>query len=134
MPWLKSNDIDYQHTGKFYKALGGPYTGKIGEAVHSLSWGGTILEFPDGIKITFSNGDIQPIESITPARKVQRIKPRPDCPSCFGEGTVYDTVDYGSTTAQLPSNCACVEEQADEDTDEIEIDLSDWLPSPDTDF
>jgi hypothetical protein len=53
--------------------------------------------------------------------KKQQIKPNPNCNNCFGWGTIYDTVDYGSTTAQLPSFCACVEEQADEDTDEIEL-------------
>ena len=53
--------------------------------------------------------------------KKQQIKPNPNCNDCFGWGTIYDTVDYGSTTAQLPSFCACVEDQADEDTDEIEL-------------
>jgi len=57
--------------------------------------------------------------------KVQKIKPDPDCKWCYGDGVVYDTVDYGSTTAQLPSYCNCVEEQADEDTDDIEIVLGD---------
>ncbi len=57
----------------------------------------------------------------TKPRKVQHITPKSDCPDCFGTGEVYDTVPYGSTTAQLPSFCSCVEEQADEDTDEIMI-------------
>ena len=52
--------------------------------------------------------------------KIQKIKPKPDCEYCHGEGTVYDTVDYGSTTAQLPNFCNCVEEQANEN-DEIEL-------------
>lgn len=55
--------------------------------------------------------------------KIQTIKPDPNCTFCHGEGTVYDTVDYGSTTAQLPSYCDCVESQADEDTDDIEINI-----------
>jgi hypothetical protein len=53
--------------------------------------------------------------------KKQQIKPNVDCPHCHGWGTVYDTVDYGSTTAQLPSFCGCVEDQTDDDTDEIEL-------------
>jgi len=53
--------------------------------------------------------------------KTQRIRPDPDCKQCHGEGYVYDRVPYGSTYAMLPSYCSCVEEQADEDTDEIII-------------
>ena len=53
------------------------------------------------------------------------IRPDPSCKACHGEGTVYDTVDYGSTTAQLPSWCECVERQIpetfDDRTDEIVI-------------
>jgi len=59
--------------------------------------------------------------------KTQKIMPDPDCKFCRGEGMVYDTVDYGSTTAQFPTFCNCVEEQADEDTDEIVL----VLPEPD---
>jgi hypothetical protein len=55
----------------------------------------------------------------------QFIKPDPNCALCHGNGEVYDTVDYGSTTAQLPSFCDCVEMQALEDTDDIEIILDD---------
>jgi hypothetical protein len=53
------------------------------------------------------------------------ITPEPACPYCHGSGTVYDTVDYGSTTAQLESWCNCVEVQIpgdyDDRIDEIEI-------------
>ena len=31
----------------------------------------------------------------------------PTCKACHGSGVVYDTVDYGSTTAQLESPCDC---------------------------
>ena len=51
--------------------------------------------------------------------KKEYIKPVPDCEFCHGEGTVYDPVDYGSTTVQMSSFCNCVEEQADENTEEI---------------
>ena len=66
-------------------------------------------------------------------RKIQYINPNPNCPDCFGTGEVYDIVPYGSTTAQLPSFCSCVEERCDEDTDEIIIvtnqgDQEDFLP------
>ena len=64
----------------------------------------------------------------------QQIKPNPECSQCHGWGTVYDTVDYGSTTAQLPSFCACVEEQADEDTDEIELILEPIKEGVEEDF
>lgn len=54
-----------------------------------------------------------------------KIKPDPNCKWCRGSGIVYDSVSYGSTTAQLPSTCECVEAQVPEDYDgEIEIDLS----------
>ena len=55
----------------------------------------------------------------------QFIKPDPNCALCHGNGEVHDTVDYGSTTASLPSFCDCVEMQAVEDTDDIEIILDD---------
>ncbi|MBM3136528.1 MAG: hypothetical protein FJZ89_14855 [Chloroflexi bacterium] len=58
---------------------------------------------------------------VTPSKKIQRIRPAPNCPHCFGEGRVYDPVPYGSGSTLLPSFCQCVEEQADEDTDEIII-------------
>jgi hypothetical protein len=53
--------------------------------------------------------------------KAQKITPKAGCPHCHGTGMVYDIVDYGSTTARLPSFYECVEDQADEDTDEIEL-------------
>jgi len=53
--------------------------------------------------------------------KIQRITPKAGCKFCHGTGKVYDVVDYGSTTARLPSFCECVEDQADEDTDDIEL-------------
>jgi hypothetical protein len=37
----------------------------------------------------------------------------PKCPYCHGTGTVYDSVDYGSTTVQMPSTCDCVEDDED---------------------
>jgi hypothetical protein len=52
---------------------------------------------------------------------IQKITPEPGCKYCHGTGMVYDIVDYGSTTARLPSYCSCVEDQADEDADDIEL-------------
>mgnify|MGYP001559827448 FL=1 len=47
------------------------------------------------------------------------------CKFCHGSGTVYDTVPYGSTTAQMPSDCDCVKQQLPEEfdylVDEVEI-------------
>lgn len=31
----------------------------------------------------------------------------PDCTICHGTGIVYDSVDYGSITVQMPSDCEC---------------------------
>lgn len=56
---------------------------------------------------------------MSPVLKKQTIVPPPDCRWCQGTGLVYDSVPYGSGGAMLPSFCGCVEEQADEDTDEI---------------
>ena len=56
--------------------------------------------------------------------KTQKIKPYPECSFCHGNGEVFDIVPYGSTTTSIPSFCECVECQTDEDTDEIELDLS----------
>lgn len=56
--------------------------------------------------------------------KTQKIKPEPNCPHCHGNGEVFDIVPWGSTTTSMASFCECVEAQADEDTDEIELDLS----------
>lgn len=54
--------------------------------------------------------------------ETMKIKPDPNCKYCHGTGEVYDTVDYGSTVAYLPSFCSCVEEQIPEDWDgEIEL-------------
>ena len=52
---------------------------------------------------------------------VQKIYPKQDCPHCHGNGEVFDIVPYGSTTAMMPSLCECVEAQADEDVDDIEL-------------
>ncbi len=45
---------------------------------------------------------------------IYKIAADPNCKACYGSGTVYDTVPYGSTTAQMPSTCSCVEEQLPE--------------------
>ena len=37
-------------------------------------------------------------------------RPNPHCEFCNGSGTVYDMVDYGSTTVSMPSQCECVED------------------------
>ena len=56
---------------------------------------------------------------------IYKITPNPNCSFCHGSGTVYDIVPYGSTTASMPSNCVCIDEQLPEDFDcmfdEIEI-------------
>jgi len=36
-------------------------------------------------------------------------KPCPDCPYCYGTGTVYDSVPYGSTNVPMDTECECVE-------------------------
>ena len=54
----------------------------------------------------------------------QTIKPKPDCEFCHGDGEVFDSVPYGSTSTLLPSLCECVEAQANED-DEIVLDVTD---------
>ena len=38
----------------------------------------------------------------------------PRCEYCHGTGIVYDMVDYGSTTVQMPSTCECVEDGVSE--------------------
>ena len=50
----------------------------------------------------------------------QFVKPDPDCKLCRGTGEVFDSVDYGSTTASLPSFCDCVEMQV-ADYEDIDI-------------
>lgn len=61
---------------------------------------------------------------------IYKITPLADCKACHGSGTVYDIVDYGSTTAELPSGCSCVDEQLpeefDDSIDEIEIVDNSW--------
>jgi uncharacterized protein YwgA len=57
--WGASINHDYKHTGEFYTALIGPYSGRVGEKVLTLPWGGIILEFEDGQKITFSLSDVR---------------------------------------------------------------------------
>ena len=61
---------------------------------------------------------------------IYKVTPNPGCKHCRGSGTVYDTVPYGSTTAQMPSDCSCIEEQLpeefDEMVDEIEIISTAW--------
>ena len=62
------------------------------------------------------------------------LRPSESCSYCHGSGTVYDTVPWGSTTAQMPSTCECVHDSApadatDEEMDNAEIDTSaadDW--------
>ena len=38
------------------------------------------------------------------------LRPNPKCLICGGYGTVYDMVDYGSTTVSMPSQCECMED------------------------
>lgn len=47
----------------------------------------------------------------------RRVNPLadPTCTACYGTGTVYDSVDYGSTTVMMPSICECVD--GDDDTE-----------------
>ncbi len=62
------------------------------------------------------------------------IAPNPHCKFCHGSGTVYDSVDYGSATVQMPSWCGCVEEQIPEDCADADIDITQRLqncPLPD---
>lgn len=42
-----------------------------------------------------------------------------NCRYCHGSGTVYDTVDYGSTTAQMSSDCDCAFDQLPESFDDL---------------
>lgn len=57
--------------------------------------------------------------------KVQVIQPKQDCPNCHGTGEVDDWVPrpFGGGSVAMPSLCSCVEEQTDEDTDEVLLDL-----------
>lgn len=49
--------------------------------------------------------------------RIVTVTTDPACRVCGGEGVVYDSVDYGSTTAQLPSECECVRPVNDADWD-----------------
>lgn len=54
------NEIKYSHTGHYFQPLRGERSDQWGEAVHFMhSWGGVILEFKDGVKITFSLSDLE---------------------------------------------------------------------------
>lgn len=55
--------------------------------------------------------------------EVLKIKPDPNCKSCHGEGEAFDIVDYGSTTASMPTLCDCVVEQVPEGREDLEIEL-----------
>ena len=55
-------------------------------------------------------------ERRTAARLDRNPHADPTCKFCRGTGVVYDTVDYGSTTAQMPSTCECVEDVEDADS------------------
>ena len=52
---------------------------------------------------------------------IERITPDPNCEFCHGEGTVYDSVTYGSTNWGMPSTCECVEMQTEHEDSEIVI-------------
>lgn len=56
------------------------------------------------------------------------IVPDKNCKECFGEGIVYDIVDYGSTKARIPTNCSCVDEQIPEGREDEEIKIVEVLP------
>lgn len=56
--WGESNNIEFKKTGRRYRVRVGPRTGKVGEEVARLSWGGVILEFEDGERITYALGDV----------------------------------------------------------------------------
>ena len=58
--------------------------------------------------------------------KVQKIKPDLHCEYCHGSGEVYDSVPYGMGNTLMASWCSCVEEQVDQDTDDIQLDLSEY--------
>jgi len=58
-----------------------------------------------------------------PERKLYVI-PDHDCKLCHGEGVVYDTVDYGSTTAQMPEMCDCVAKQIPEEYDGLQLEYT----------
>ncbi len=56
---------------------------------------------------------------------IYKVTPLASCKFCRGSGTVYDIVDWGSTTASMPSDCECIDEQLPEEfdylVDEVEI-------------
>ena len=55
----KSNKIEYKKTGKYFRPLSGERSDQWGEEVYWLDWGGIILEFEDGAKITFAISDLE---------------------------------------------------------------------------
>ena len=57
--------------------------------------------------------DTNDAEAAADDAHAERLDPHadPHCPYCHGSGTVYDSVDYGSTTVQMPSTCDCVEDE-----------------------
>lgn len=61
------------------------------------------------------------LDSISPKDRVLQIQPDQNCEFCRGSGEIFDSVDYGSTTAQLPSFCGCVEEQVAEEYEDWDI-------------
>ena len=59
--------------------------------------------------------DVSDAEAAADDAQAERKHPHadPHCGYCHGTGTVYDSVDYGSTTVQMPSTCDCVEDDDD---------------------
>lgn len=67
--------------------------------------------------------------------RVQVIQPKQDCPFCHGTGEVNDWVPapFSSGNVPMPSLCGCVEEQTDDDTDEVLLDLDYNSPTDEID-
>lgn len=63
-----------------------------------------------------------------------QLTPRPNCIYCHGTGKVYDTVDYGSTTAQLESLCSCIEAQIPESFDDRTYEIEIVFPAPEPEY
>jgi hypothetical protein len=59
MTWGEMNYLPDNGDGEKYRALIGIKKGSIGIMVHRLSWGGIVLLFPDGIKITYTTSDVE---------------------------------------------------------------------------
>lgn len=53
------NNIEYRHKGLYFRPLSGERSNQWGEAVYFLDWGGIILEFKDGAKITYARSDLE---------------------------------------------------------------------------